>query len=117
MNWGNPATNKPALRGAWEIANPGAGNRFLAALPGDAAAVLEPDLKQIILPPGTACYSPGGSIDQVYFPQNGMISLVVVADGETVETSSVGREGGVHAPPCKFRGDFPRFPRLVSNKR
>jgi CRP-like cAMP-binding protein len=94
VNWGNPATNKPTLRGAWEIANP-AGNRFLAALPDDAAAVLEPDLKQIILPPGAACYSPGGSIDQVYFPQSGMISLVVVADGETVETSSVGREGGV----------------------
>lgn len=95
MNWGNPATSKPMLRGAWEIANRTAGNGFLAALPDDASALLEPDLKQITLPSGAACYSPGGQIDQVYFPQSGMISLVVVAEGETVETSSVGREGGV----------------------
>jgi CRP-like cAMP-binding protein len=95
VNWGNPATGKPMLRGAWEIANGTAGNSFLAALPDDASALLEPELKQITLPPGAACYSPGGPIDQVYFPQSGMISLVVVADGETVETSSVGREGGV----------------------
>jgi CRP-like cAMP-binding protein len=95
VNWGNPATNKPMLRGAWEIASRTAGNGFLAALPDDASALLEPELKQITLPPGAACYSPGGPIDQVYFPQSGMISLVVVAEGESVETSSVGREGGV----------------------
>jgi CRP-like cAMP-binding protein len=83
------------LRSAWGIANRTADNRFLAALPDDAIALLEPDLKQIALPPGAACYSPGGPIDQVYFPQSGMISLVVVADGESVETSSVGREGAV----------------------
>jgi CRP-like cAMP-binding protein len=95
VNWGNPATSKPLLQSAWDIANRATGNRFLAALPDDAAALLESDLKQISLPPGAACYSPGGSIDQVYFPQSGMISLVVAVDGETVETSSVGREGGV----------------------
>jgi CRP-like cAMP-binding protein len=93
------------LRGAWEIASRTAGNGFLAALPDDASALLEPELKQITLPPGAACYSPGGPIDQVYFPQSGMISLVVVAEGETVETSSVGREGGVGLQ-CGFG---PRF--------
>jgi CRP-like cAMP-binding protein len=95
VNWGNPAANKPMPRNAWEIANRAAGNGFLSALPDDATALLEPDLNQITLPPGAACYSPGGAIDKVYFPQSGMISLVVVVDGETVETSSVGREGGV----------------------
>jgi len=96
VNWGNPAASKPMPRGAWEIANRTTiGNGFLSALPDDAIALLEPDLKQISLPPGAACYDPGAPIDQVYFPQSGMISLVVVADGETVETSSVGREGGV----------------------
>jgi CRP-like cAMP-binding protein len=95
VNWGDPAASKPVPRSAWEIANRAAGNGFLSALPDDAIALLEPDLKQISLPPGAACYCPGGPIDQVYFPQSGMISLVVAADGETVETSSVGREGGV----------------------
>jgi CRP-like cAMP-binding protein len=95
VNWGNPAASKPMPRSPWEIANRAAGNGFLSALPDDAIALLEPDLKQISLPPGAACYGPGSPIDQVYFPQSGMISLVVTADGETVETSSVGREGGV----------------------
>jgi CRP-like cAMP-binding protein len=95
VNWGNPAASKPVPRSAWEIANRAAGNGFLSALPDDAIALLEPDLKQISLPPGAACYGPGSPIDQAYFPQSGMISLVVTADGETVETSSVGREGGV----------------------
>jgi CRP-like cAMP-binding protein len=95
VNWGNPATSEPRPRSAWEIADRAAGNHFLAALPDDTIALLQPDLKQIALPPGAVCYSPAGPIDQVYFPQTGMISLVVVADGETVETSSVGREGAI----------------------
>ena len=71
-------------------------NRLLAALPGDAFAVLEPDLRQVSLPHGVVCHEAGSPIDQVYFPQTGMISLLVsTSDGEVVETSSVGREGAV----------------------
>src|SRR5215472_12044259 len=71
-------------------------NRLLAALPGDAFALLEPDLRQVSLPHGVVCYDAGSPIEQVYFPQTGMISLLVSAsDGDVVETSSVGHEGGV----------------------
>ena len=71
-------------------------NRLLAALPGDAFALLEPDLRQVSLPHGVVCYEAGSPIDQVYFPQTGMISLLVsTSDGEVVETSSVGHEGAV----------------------
>jgi CRP-like cAMP-binding protein len=42
---------------------------------------------------GAVCYGTGDPIDQVYFPETGMISRVIVADGEMVEISSVGREG------------------------
>ena len=72
------------------------GNRLLAALPSDSLVLLEPDLKQVVLPQGFVCFDPGDPINQVYFPHNGMIScLVTTGDGELVETSSVGREGAV----------------------
>jgi CRP-like cAMP-binding protein len=71
-------------------------NRILAALPDDAFRQLQPDLRNIILPQGTVCYDVGASVDQVYFPESGMISLVVTTrEGDVVETSSVGREGAV----------------------
>jgi CRP-like cAMP-binding protein len=47
------------------------------------------------LPQGAVCYGAGDPIDRVYFPETGMISLSVIADGEMVETASVGREGAV----------------------
>jgi CRP-like cAMP-binding protein len=73
-----------------------AGNRLLAALPKQAIALLAQDLRQVILPQGVVCYGAGDPIDQVYFPQIGMISLLVTTgDGAMVETSSVGREGAV----------------------
>jgi CRP-like cAMP-binding protein len=73
-----------------------AGNRLLASLPEDALLLLEPDLRQLTLPQGVVCYSAGDPIDQVYFPQTGMISqLVTTGDGDMVETSSTGRDGAV----------------------
>jgi CRP-like cAMP-binding protein len=72
------------------------GNRLLAALPDDAAKLIEPDLKRISLSQGAVCFGPGDPIEQIYFPQSGMISLFVpTGDGEMVETSSIGREGAV----------------------
>src|SRR5262245_47058338 len=54
------------------------------------------DLRQISLTQGKAIYEPGEQIDEIYFPQSGMISLLVVAgDGATIETATVGREGAV----------------------
>src|SRR5215472_5515169 len=73
-----------------------AGNRLLAALPDDALALLEPDLRQLTLPQGVVCYGAGDPIDQVYFPHTGMISqLITTGDGDMVEPSSTGREGAV----------------------
>ncbi len=72
------------------------GNRLLAALPSDALMLLEPDLKQVVVPQGVVSFDPGDPINQVYFPHSGMIScLVITGAGEMVETSSVGREGAI----------------------
>jgi len=71
-------------------------NRLLATLPREMIELMGHNLKQIALAQGRALYEPGQPIDQIYFPQSGMISLLVVAkDGGAVETATIGREGAV----------------------
>ena len=75
-------------------------NRLLAALPREMLDRMGRDLRQISLAQGQAIYEPGAPIDEIYFPQSGMISLLVVAkDGGAIETATIGREGavGLHA--------------------
>jgi len=94
MVWSIPVAIRPEH--PTNILNKYAGNRLLAALPEQPIALLAPDLRQVTLPQGVVCYGTGDPIDQVYFPQTGMISLLVTTgDGDMVETSSVGREGAV----------------------
>src|SRR5262245_53462459 len=71
-------------------------NRFLAALPAHDFGLLAPHLRPVSLEHGAALYEAGRDIEHVYFPQSGMISLVVVMrNGATVETATVGRGGAV----------------------
>ena len=94
MVWSTPVVSRPEH--PTNVLNKYTGNRLLAALPEQAIAQLAPDLRQVTLPPGVVCYGAGDPIDQVYFPQTGMVSLLVsTGDGDMVETSSVGREGAV----------------------
>ena len=75
-------------------------NRLLAGLPRDMLALMARDLRQISLEQGRAIYEAGAPIDEIYFPQSGMISLLVVAkNGGAIETATIGREGalGLHA--------------------
>jgi len=71
-------------------------NQLLAALTPNAIALMRPDLRSISLKQGHELYDPGDDIDQIYFPQSGLLSLVVVTkDGRFFETSAVGRDGAV----------------------
>jgi CRP-like cAMP-binding protein len=73
-------------------------NGFLAALPPADLAILSPHLRIISLERGVILHEAGGDIEQVYFPHEGMVSLVaVMRSGETVETATVGRNGVVGA--------------------
>jgi hypothetical protein len=57
----------------------------------------------------------GDEVDHVYFPHNGMFSLLIMRDGKAIETATVGREGVIGAmaglgytsswspPLCKFQ--------------
>jgi CRP-like cAMP-binding protein len=71
-------------------------NRLLAALPADARAALERDMHETILAQGKVLFERGGPIERIYFPQTGMISLLIVTrDGTMLETATIGREGAV----------------------
>ena len=72
------------------------GNRLLAALPAPDLALLEPDLEMIALDQDGVVSRAGDDIDYVLFPHSGAITLMIdMADGHTVATAAIGREGAV----------------------
>lgn len=76
-------------------ARPGSlGNRLLAAVDPNALRELQPLLTEIRLDHGRVLFEAGAPIDYVYFPCDGMISLVSeMRDGSVAETATIGREG------------------------
>jgi CRP-like cAMP-binding protein len=71
-------------------------NLLLAALPASDYALLAAHLADVTLPPGSLLQDRGEKIRYVYFPRSGMISLIVVMqNGEEIETGTVGREGAI----------------------
>jgi CRP-like cAMP-binding protein len=70
------------------------GNRLLGALEPDDVALLSPWLRDVRLEPGMVLHEADETIQHVYFPHGGMISLtVVMQNGEAIEATMVGREG------------------------
>jgi CRP-like cAMP-binding protein len=60
---------------------------------------LRPHLKYVSLPNHLVLHEAGGKLDFAYFPNGGLISLVVVMkDGRTVEAGIVGNEGFTGTP-------------------
>ena len=73
-------------------------NKLLATLPRKDFDLLAIHLVQVSLPQGEVVFETGAEVDQVYFPQGGMFSLLaVMRDGKAIETATVGREGVVGA--------------------
>jgi CRP-like cAMP-binding protein len=73
-------------------------NKLLAALPRDHFELLLPHMATVSLLQGVALSEPGDEITDVFFPHDGMLSLLaVMRDGKAIETATVGREGVVGA--------------------
>jgi CRP-like cAMP-binding protein len=75
-------------------------NRLLLALPARNLNRLMPELEQIRCQREQVLIDADGSLDHVYFPDNGVVSaLAVYADGHSIEMATIGREGctGVQA--------------------
>ncbi len=75
------------------------GNRILLALPDNEYRAVRPALEFLALPHHRILYEPNRKIEFVYFPNKGLISLVVaMADGKTVEVAVLGNEGVAGIP-------------------
>ena len=79
------------------IRNDANSNNLLRALRPADAAILEPLLHEWTGETGDILYEPGDSVRWVYFPCGpAMISyLVVLQEGQAIETALIGREGAV----------------------
>jgi CRP-like cAMP-binding protein len=72
-------------------------NRILASLPQNIFVAMEPHLKQVPLSFGDVVAETGIPVSKVYFPFDGIISLVVeMKVGDMIETAMVGRDGVVN---------------------
>jgi CRP-like cAMP-binding protein len=85
-------------------------NQLLAALPGKVYKRLLPHLESVSLPFMEVLYESGELIKHVYFPNDGLISLLVVMEDKTPrEVAVIGNEGmlgtavvlGMNATPTR----------------
>jgi CRP-like cAMP-binding protein len=83
-------------------------NRLLAGLPDQDLERVLAGLGSVHLRSGDILYHAGEEIRYVYFPEQGLISLVAtMMDGATVETGIVGNEGMMGVPVFLGAGSAP----------
>jgi CRP-like cAMP-binding protein len=71
-------------------------NRLLGMLGEDDFALLGPHLRNVGLLQGMVLQEQEAPVEQVYFPLDGVVSLVsVMAQGEVIETATIGRDGAI----------------------
>ena len=69
-------------------------NRLLLALPPRNLKQLMPELERIPCQRGQVLMDADSSLDHVFFPDSGVVSVVAVyADGSIIEMATIGREG------------------------
>lgn len=74
-------------------------NRILSAVPENEFRYLRSHLEFVVLPQRQVLHQAHQPLEFAYFPNSGLISLVVaLTGGKTVETGIVGREGFVGIP-------------------
>jgi CRP-like cAMP-binding protein len=79
--------------------NPPIKNRILAALPRREYEQLLPDLEVISLPLEVSLYKSGDFIEYVYFPTDGIVSLIThMKSGTAIEVGLIGIDGMVGIP-------------------
>lgn len=84
------------------------GNKLLGVLPKEEFALIQPHLKTCFFKLGQIIYNEGDSINHVYFPKYGMISLLSMTEnGNTVEVAYTSEEGMVGLPIILGRNEMP----------
>ncbi len=83
-------------------------NRILSALPDAEMQFLAPHFERVNLSPGYTMYQADDVISHIYFPNNGMISLLSVTEqGQTVEVGFTGYEGIIGMPFLLGQNEMP----------
>ena len=73
-------------------------NHFLASLSNNDRGLVSPHLKPLDLPLHTVFFKAEGTIERVYFPHSGIVSLVVgLSSGQFVEAGVLGCNGVIGA--------------------
>ncbi|MBX3484386.1 Crp/Fnr family transcriptional regulator [Phenylobacterium sp.] len=71
-------------------------NSLLEALPAADLALFAPQLVQVELERGRLLYDPGDPIEHVYFPHDGVVSLMTLMEnGAAIESTTIGPEGAL----------------------
>jgi len=74
-------------------------NKVLLSIPDSEYRAIRPHLEFLSMPHHLSLYEPNQPLEFVYFPNAGMVSLVIATeDGRTVEVGEVGKEGFVGIP-------------------
>src|ERR1700741_2835201 len=69
-------------------------NRLLESLPAEDYGLIAHNLAPADLERGRLLYDPGDRIDTVYFPHDGVISLMTLMEnGAAIESATIGCEG------------------------
>lgn len=80
--------------GGWKVEK--IRNRLLASLSASDLSLLARHLHEVPIEQGQTLEERGQAVDRVYFPQTGMISLIVaMAEDRALEVGTVGREGAI----------------------
>jgi CRP-like cAMP-binding protein len=75
------------------LKSPHSSNLLLASFSSETMAALVPHLRLIELPRETVLFEARDTIKTLYFPHNGIVSIVVdLSSGETIETATIGRD-------------------------
>jgi CRP-like cAMP-binding protein len=74
-------------------------NRVLLSISDKEFRAVRPHLEFLAMPSQLSLYEPNDPLEFVYFPNSGMVSLVIeTEDGRTVEVGEVGKEGYAGVP-------------------
>jgi CRP-like cAMP-binding protein len=88
----------PQAKRALSLAGGEAANALLAALPRRDYQGLLAELELVPLACGQVLYEPGERVQHAYFPNDAVVSLLVVVEDKALEVGLVGREGMVGIP-------------------
>ncbi|MEO7039712.1 MAG: Crp/Fnr family transcriptional regulator [Gemmatimonadaceae bacterium] len=81
-----------------QVARPATHNLLLAALSPDDLALISAELESVKLTMGEILYEAGATIEYVYFPTTGCVSMIHSIDGGSVEVGTIGLEGFAGLP-------------------